>query len=116
MAAADFVVVIHVFVLAYMVFGGFLALRRLAWIWPHLGMILWSVYVTLASFTCPLTSLEKWLLERGGDVPYEGSFIGHYMRDTFYPAQYELAIWLSMIGLALVSYAVAFSRRRPVVV
>jgi hypothetical protein len=98
--------------LAYMVVGGFLALRRFALIWPHIVTILWSVYVTLASYTCPLTRLEKWLLLQGGTTPYEDSFIGHYLRGTVYPGQYEIVVWLAMIGLALTSYALALTRRR----
>jgi hypothetical protein len=116
MVAADLVVVVHMGFLAYMVFGGFLALRRFALIWPHIGTILWSVYVILASYTCPLTRLEKWLLERGGTTPYDESFIGHYLSGTVYPEQYEIAVWLAMIGLALTSYALALTRRRRLAV
>ena len=60
MVAAAVVAIVHMAVLAYIVFGGFLALRRLAWLWPSIAMTLWSAYVTLAEFRCPLTTLEKW--------------------------------------------------------
>jgi hypothetical protein len=110
--AAVVVAVVHMGFLAYIVFGGFLALRRLAWLWPSIASTLYSAYVTLADFTCPLTTLEKWLLEVGGKVPYEGSFIAHYLHDVLYPAQYETAAWLTAMGIALVSYAVVLTRRR----
>jgi hypothetical protein len=114
--AADVVVVVHLAFLAYIVFGGFLGLRKLAWLWPSIGTTLYSAYVTLASFTCPLTTLEKWLLEAGGRVPYEGSFIAQYLHDVLYPAQYERAAWVIAMGIALVSYAVVLRRwRRPAV-
>jgi hypothetical protein len=117
MGAADLVVVVHLGFLAFMVFGGFLALRRFAWIWPHLGATVWALYVTLTGSTCPLTTLEKWLLEEGGATPYEGSFIGHYLRGTFYPAQYEMVACLCAIGLALATYVLVLTRRRrPAVV
>ncbi len=112
MVAAVVVAVVHMGFLAYIVFGGFLALRRLAWLWPSIASTLYSAYVTLADFTCPLTTLEKWLLEVGGKVPYEGSFIAHYLHDVLYPAQYETAAWLTAMGIALVSYAVVLTRRR----
>lgn len=111
-AAATAVAVVHMAFLAYIVFGGFLALRGLAWLWPSIGTTLYSAYVTLASYTCPLTTLEKWLLEVGGRVPYEGSFIAHYLHDVLYPAQYEKAAWLTAMAIALVSYAVVLTRRR----
>jgi Protein of Unknown function (DUF2784) len=112
MSAAALVVVVHLGYLVYMVFGGFLALRRIAWLWPHIGSTVYSVYVTVTDFRCPLTALEKWLLERAGRIPYEDSFTAHYLRDNLYPAQYENAVWLSGMGLALVSYAAVLTRRR----
>jgi Protein of Unknown function (DUF2784) len=116
-AAAVVVAIVHMGFLAYIVFGGFLALRRLAWLWPSVASTLYAAYVTLADFTCPLTTLEKWLLEVGGRVPYEGSFIAHYLHDVLYPAQYETAAWLTSTGIALVSYALVLTRwRRSLVV
>ncbi len=116
--AATVVVIVHLGFLAYIVFGGFLALRRLAWLWPSVVTTLYSAYVTLASYTCPLTTLEKWLLEVGGREPYEGSFISQYLHDVLYPAQYERAAWVIAMSIALASYAVALKRwrRRPAVV
>ncbi len=39
-----------------------------------------------AGLTCPLTALEKWLLEVGGRVLYESSYISHYLHDVLCPA------------------------------
>jgi len=111
LVAAAVVAFLHMAFLVYMVVGGFLALYRFAWIWPSIGVTIYSVYVTLTDFTCPATTLEKWLLEEGGRTPYEGSFTAHYLRDTLYPAQYETAIWLTAMGVAVVSYALAVARR-----
>ncbi len=112
LVAAAVVVVLHMAYLVYMVFGGFLALRRFAWIWPHMVSTIYSVYVTTTSFTCPVTRLEKWLLEAGGKTPYEGSFIAQYLRGVLYPPQYETALWLSAMALAVVSYVIVLTRRR----
>ena len=116
LVAAWFVAIVHLGYLAYMVFGGFLALRRLAWLWPSIVSTLYSIYVTVTDFRCPLTALEKWLLQAGGRTPYEDSFTAHYLRDFLYPAQYETAVWLSSMGVALLSYAVVLTRRRPALV
>ncbi len=112
MVAAAVVAIVHLAVLGYIVFGGFLGLRRLAWLWPSIAMTVYSAYVTLAESTCPLTTLEKWLLEEGGRVPYDGSFISHYLHDVLFPADYEIAAWLTATGIALVSYAVVLRRWR----
>jgi hypothetical protein len=112
LVAAAVVAFLHMAFLVYMVVGGFLALRRFAWIWPSIGVTLYSVYVTLTDFTCPVTTLEKWLLAEGGRTPYQGSFTAHYLRDTLYPAQWETAIWLTAMGVAVASYVLALTRRR----
>jgi len=110
--AAAVVVAVHLCFLAYIVLGGFLALRWPALLWPSIAATVYSAYVTLASFTCPLTTLEKWLLQAGGRVPYEGSFIAQYLHGVLYPAQYERAAWVIAMGVALASYALVLTRRR----
>jgi hypothetical protein len=109
---ADLVVVLHLAFLGYMVFGGLLALRRLGLIWPHVAVIGYSFYVTLTSFTCPATTLEKWLRVQGGETPYEGSFIHEYLSGTIYPPAIETAVWLACMGIALASWALVLTRRR----
>ncbi|MGY1651081.1 DUF2784 domain-containing protein [Geodermatophilus sp. SYSU D01119] len=112
LAAAAVVAVVHLAFLGYVVFGGFLALRGLAWLWPSLATTLYAAVITLAGFTCPLTTLEKALLEAGGRVPYEGSFIAHHLHGVLFPARYETAAWLTSTGIAVASYVLALRRHR----
>jgi hypothetical protein len=112
LVAAELVVAVHMAYLVYMVFGGFLALRWFGWIWPHMVSTAYSIYVTTTSFTCPVTTLEKWLLERGGRTPYDGSFIAEYVRGVLYPSQFETAVWLAGMALAVASYVIVLARRR----
>ncbi len=112
LVAAVLVAIVHMAFLAYLVLGGFLALRRFALLWPSLGATAWSIWITLADRDCPLTTLEKWLLVQGGRTPYEGSYISHYLHDVLYPAQYEIVAWLLATGIALFSYALVLTRRR----
>ena len=109
--AAGAVVLVHLAYLVYATVGGFLGLRSLLWLWPHLLSTAWSVAVTLTPMNCPLTALEKWLLVAAGRAPYDGSFTAHYLRDVIYPAQYEVGIWLAMIGIAIMSYVVVLASR-----
>jgi hypothetical protein len=112
---ADAVVAVHMGFLVYMVLGGFLALRRFGLIWAHVGAIVYSFYVTLTSFTCPATTLEKWLLAKGGETPYEGSFIHQYLRGRLYPAELETAVWISCMAIGIASWGFVVSRRRRAV-
>jgi len=104
-------VLLHLAYLVYATVGGFLGLRGLLWLWPHLLSTAWSVAVTLTPLNCPLTALEKWLLGAADRAPYDGSFTAHYLRDVVYPAKYEDGIWLAMIGVALLSYVVVLASR-----
>jgi Protein of Unknown function (DUF2784) len=110
--AAVAVVLVHLAYLVYATVGGFLGLRSITWLWPHFVSTMWSVAVTLTSLSCPLTALEKWLLTMSGRTPYEDSFTAHYLRGVLYPPQYEVAIWLGMIGVALLSYVVVLTAPR----
>ena len=103
----------HLAYLVYAAVGGFLALRWRGWLWPHLVSTAWSVVVTVTAVRCPLTALEKELLARAGEPVYDDSFTAYYLRDVLYPAQWETAVWLGMMALAVTSYVlVARSWRR----
>lgn len=112
LVAAKLVMIVHMAFLAYLVIGGFLALRRFALLWPAIMATAYSIWVTLADRDCPLTVLEKWLVNLGGGTPYEGSFISYYLHDVLYPAQYETVAWLVATSIALFSYVLVLLRRR----
>jgi hypothetical protein len=111
LVAAAVVAVLHMLFLVYMTVGGFLALYRFHWIWPSIGVTVYSFYVTLTDFTCPVTRLEKWLLAAGGRTPYEGSFTAHYLRGELYPPEFETAIWLGAMALSVSAYVLVLARR-----
>ncbi|HSE08425.1 MAG TPA: DUF2784 domain-containing protein [Nocardioidaceae bacterium] len=109
--AAGLVVLLHLAYLVYAAVGGFLGLRGMVWLWPHLISTAWCITVTLTAVGCPLTALEKWLLVAAGRTPYDGSFTAHYLRDVVYPYEYETHVWLSMIALAAISYVAVLRAR-----
>jgi hypothetical protein len=111
LVAAGVVVLVHLAYLVYAAVGGFLGLRGLLWLLPHLISTAWSITVTVTPVDCPLTALEKWLLELSGQRPYDGSFTSHYLRDVVYPYQYETLVWLGMMALAALSYVVVLRAR-----
>lgn len=101
----------HLAYLVYAAVGGFLGLRGLVWLLPHVISTVWSITVTVTPVNCPLTALERWLLELGGRTPYDESFTAHYLRDVVYPVQYETEIWLGMMALAVFSYVLVLGSR-----
>ena len=106
--AADFVVVLHVAFVGFVVFGGVLVARwrRLAWV--HVPAALWGTAVELGGWVCPLTPLENWLRERGGDAAYQGPFIERYVMPLLYPASltrgWQVALGLFALAVNVVVY------------
>ncbi len=82
---ADLVLVTHLAVILFMIFGGFLTWRwpRIAWI--HLPSVAYGVAISLVGWVCPLTPVENGLRRAAGDQGYEGGFVEHYILPLVYP-------------------------------
>src|SRR5688572_14122329 len=82
---ADAVVVLHALFIVFTVLGGLLVLR---WHWVallHLPAAAWGVIVqVVVGGRCPLTPLEWYFRERGGEAGYRDSFIDHYLTNLIY--------------------------------
>lgn len=121
---ADAVLVTHVAFVAFVIaglplilLGGF---RRWGWIrnpWFRLGHLA-AIGVVVAQawcgVVCPLTTLEMYLRQRGGEATYEGSFIAHWLQRLLY---YDAPPWVFVVCYTLFGLVVAGSwilfRPRP---
>ena len=79
MLLASAVAVVHGASVLFMLAGALLALR-----WPRVLLVHAPVAgailaINVAGADCPLTHLERWLVERAGGVPYRGGFLEHYL-------------------------------------
>jgi hypothetical protein len=86
--AADVVLGVHLALVAFVVFGGFLT-----WRWPRIALVqlpvaLYGVTIEIVGFRCPLTPLEKWLRRRAGSAGYDGGFVEHYIVGVLYPGEF----------------------------
>jgi len=107
-------VAVHFAFIAYMVTGGFLALRWPKTIWLHIPAVMWGIAIELIDFVCPLTWLERWARSKAGmgPMPADG-FIDHYLTGVVYPAQYaNLVLVLALLTVLASWVLVARSRRR----
>lgn len=102
---ADLVMVLHGALLVFFVIGGFLAWRWLKVIWAQLLIIGWNLTIVLVDFGCPVTAAEKWLRRRGGEQPYTGGYIRHYLDGRVYPEGYTWLVELIAFAVVLISYA-----------
>lgn len=110
---ADGVLAVHAAFLLFLVAGGFLAWRWRRMLWVHLVTIAWSVPIVVTdAFPCPFTETEKWLRERGGEEPYDGGCIGHYLEGRVWPDDYTWVVEIAAFSLIAISYVGLAIRRR----
>jgi hypothetical protein len=105
---ADVVLIVHLVFVALVVFGGLLVLRWPRFMWVHLPIALWGVAIELIGFICPLTPLEVWLREQGGEAGYEGGFIEHYITSFLYPDGLTRGMQVLLGALALLLNAAIY--------
>jgi hypothetical protein len=98
---ADVVVVVHLGFVVWVVLGGLMVLRWRSLLWWHLPAVLWGAAIEFIGFVCPLTPLEVWLREQGGEMAYEGGFIDHYITPLLYPEGLTRGLQIILGFLAL---------------
>ena len=114
-ALADLILVTHFAFAAFTVLGGLLVLRWRGFLWVHPASVFWGVVIQWVNWTCPLTPLESYLRERGGEAGYRGGFIEHYVSMILYPenltVELRYVLGIVLIGVNLLVYGYLFSRR-----
>lgn len=100
---ADFVLILHLMFVLFVLFGGLPALKWPRAIWLHLPAVAWGAFVEFSGWVCPLTPLENWLRKQGGNTGYNSDFIEHYVLPVLYPTGLtrEIQIVLGVIVLAV---------------
>jgi len=92
--AADAILLLHVFIVLFVVFGLVLIfagkVRNWLWVWNpwfrliHLLAIGAVVIQAWFGVICPLTTIEMALRSRTGDAVYAGSFMSHWLEALLY--------------------------------
>ena len=112
---ADAVVVIHALFIVFTVLGGLLVLR---WHWVaflHIPAAAWGVIVQVArDGVCPLTPLENYFRERGGQAGIGESFIDHYLTNLIYvsdpPPWLHPTLGIFVLTINLTVYGILIAR------
>jgi hypothetical protein len=112
---ADFVVVLHVGFVLFVVLGGLFALRWPRAAWFHLPAAIWGAGIEFLQGICPLTPLENHLRKLGGESGYAGGFVEHYVLPVLYPSGLtrgvQLALGIFVVAFNVVVYALVWRRR-----
>ena len=113
---ADLIVVAHAGFIAFVIAGGYLALRWRWMPWLHLPAAAWGAAIEFGGWICPLTPLENQLRAAGGAAGYSGGFISHYLIPLIYPAGLtrgiQLGLGAAVIAVNVTAYAIVWTRRR----
>jgi hypothetical protein len=109
--AADLLLLGHFAFVLFAVFGVVPVFFWPMLFWVHMPVVIWSSVVNLASWTCPLTPLEKALRARAGQSGYSGGFVEHYIGRAVYPRgmprQMEIVAGVSVLVWNVMAYAIA---------
>ena len=84
-------------------------------LWLHLPTFVWGILVQCFFWTCPLTPLENWLRQLGGQAMYAGGFVDHYLSSVLYANvshQFQALLGLLLIALNILIYSFVLIRRR----
>ncbi|UCH20761.1 MAG: DUF2784 domain-containing protein [Deltaproteobacteria bacterium] len=113
---ADFVVVIHLAFIIFVVLGGLLVIRWPRLMWIHIPAASWGALIEFAGWICPLTPLENWLRFRSGMAGYAGGFIERYILPVLYPLNLTREIQFVMGAVVIlvnfIAYGILFIRCR----
>lgn len=106
---ADFVLVVHLGFVLFVVLGGLLVLR---WRWValvHVPAAVWGILIEYTGGICPLTPLENSLRRLGGEAGYSGGFIQHYIQPVLYPSGLTRGTQIVLGTLALLLNIAAYA-------
>lgn len=115
---ADLVLSAHLLFALFTVLGGLLVLRWRRLLWLHLACVFWGVLVQWANWACPLTPLENYLRDLGGESGYDGGFVEYYVSLILYPdnltieLRYLLGILLIVANLIVYFYVFKSKSRK----
>jgi len=104
---ADFVLIIHLLFIGFVIFGGLLVFRSRWFALVHIPAACWGAFIELTGGLCPLTATEVGLRQLAGDADYSGGLIEHYLLPVIYPAgltrdiQFALAALVMLINIAI---------------
>jgi len=98
---ADLVLIVHLAFVVFVLCGGLIVLKWRWVAWLHLPAAIWGAVVEFTGWICPLTPLENWLREQGGETAYPSDFITQYLLPVLYPGDLTRNIQL-LLGTGVV--------------
>lgn len=82
---ADFVLLVHLAFVLFVVLGGIAVWWAPKLAWLHLPAAAWGALIEFKGWICPLTPWEQTLRRLAGEEGYSGGFVEHYLLPLIYP-------------------------------
>jgi len=112
---ADFVLILHLFFIVFVLLGGLLLVWRRWILLLHFPAVIWAVVLEFLGLICPLTPWENALRKAGGDAGYSGGFIEHYLIPLIYPSSLtrdlQMILGIIAIGVNIAIYLFVIYRQ-----
>jgi hypothetical protein len=105
---ADFVLVLHVCFILFVVLGGLLVLRWPGFAWAHLPAAVWGIVVETTGWICPLTPLEVSFRRAAGGTAYDATFVERYLVPLVYPSALTREMQVALGGFVLLVNVVIY--------
>ena len=105
---ADFVFLVHLAFVVFVILGGLAVWRWPKLAWLHLPAVAWGALIEFAGWICPLTPWEQSLRSLAGEQGYSGGFVEHYLLPVLYPAGLTRDIQIGLGVLVLLVNGIAY--------
>ena len=96
---------VHFAFIIYVVVDGFVAVRWIQTVWPHMLAALWGISSIALHLICPLTWLQQWGRSHAGmpPLPAQG-FIADYIAGVVYPVSWTVCVQLLLFATVAASW------------
>lgn len=101
----------HAALIAFLIIGGPLSIRRPRWARPHLIAAAVTGAVFLSGMDCPLTVVEDHFRAAAGWTTYESGFVERYLVEPLRPAGLTLAIQIALVAVWTVPTVIGHTLR-----
>lgn len=114
--AADFIVLIHIAFIVFVLAGGLLVFKWRWVIWLHIPAAIWGALIEIVGWVCPLTPIENMLRQASTSEVYTSSFLDRYLAPLIYPAGFTdemaTATGIAVIVINVLVYSIFLIRRK----
>ena len=112
--SADLILIIHLIVVIFALFGAFGVLKWRRLIRFHVPVALWSLVMMLSGGLDPLNPLEHWLRLKAGIAVEKIGLIEQYLTPLLYPTplnrQYQIILGTVILAINIIIYSWVFWR------